>query len=121
MKTEIIKKYLDMTGYWDKIITTDHIAGWENKNGLIPDHLTGDRYFNFKKGQVARKLRDNDWVTHIFAKDGKGNTIVNEVYAGRMGIKKIIKICEKAGATQDITAYICDRATNKQTIRNIGY
>ena len=120
VKIVIIKKYLSRLRDFDGSITTDHISGWENQNALAPDHLTGSRYFNYKAGQEARKLRDRDWYTHIISSTAIGE-MFSKTFAGRLSHKKIIEICEKACALQDIKAYIVDRATGNETLRDIGY
>jgi hypothetical protein len=120
MEIEIVKAYLCRLKDWHGLITTDHLSGWETPKGRVPDHLHGDRFFYYLQGQDARKLRDRDWYTHIISRDYEGGQF-SKCFAGRLSHKRIVEICEKAGALDDITAYIVDRATGAQTVREIGY
>jgi hypothetical protein len=120
MKPEIIDKYLSRLKDYDGLITTDHLSGWGLPKGLAPDHLTGKRYFDFKLGQEARRLRDKDWCTHITSSTASGD-IFSKTLSGRLSHSKIIEICNKADALNDITANITDWATGKTKTRHIGY
>lgn len=120
VKIVIIMKYLSRLRDYDGSITTDHISGWENPKGLVPDHLHLKRFFDYKAGQEARKLRERDWYTHIISSTASGE-MFSKTFAGRLSHKKIIEICEKACALQYIKAFIVDRATGNETLRDIGY
>lgn len=124
-KVDMIKKYLKcvaLKGWdWDQVsVNTDHINGWENKSTLTPDHLNGQRFFNYCAGQKARTIRDNDWFTYISSKRGSGDRFGKKL-RGRISHKRVVEICEKEEATDDITVYITDGATGKITERSIGY
>jgi hypothetical protein len=120
MKTEVVKKYLERLKYFDGIVTVDHLAGFENKNALVPDHLRGTRFFNYRQGQNARRLRDRDITTHILSYDNNGQ-LFSKSYSGRLSHNRIIDICYKAGALNEIEAIITDHATGMTKTRRLGY
>jgi len=120
MSTDIAKKYLELLNDFQGMVTTDHLSGFENPKGRVPDHLHGVRFIQYLQGQAARKLRDKDWYTHIISKNYEGEQF-SKCFAGRLSHKRIVEICEKAGALDDITAYIVDGATGAQKERSIGY
>lgn len=133
-KNELVKKYLRALKFSDvrwmetsslhalDDLNTDHLEGWNNPKTLVPQHLMGKgfRYYHYEAGQAARKLRDNDHTTHIFAYRDDSSEF-SKLYKSRLSHKQIVKICERENALSKITAYITDNATNKTITRNIGY
>ncbi len=126
----LINKYMQYLSYTDRGIESesesesdanlDVLNGWDNPNGSIPPHLSGSHWWNYRAGQMARRLRNKDKITVITALKDNGE-LFSTSYTGSVSHKRVVAICEKAGALRDITATHIDRATGKERTRNIGY
>ncbi len=126
-KLSLISKYMQRLSYTDRSIESgakldvDVLNGWDNPTGSIPAHLTGSRYWDYRAGQKARKLRNSDRITIITAQEKEYAEVWVTLRKGTLSHRQIVKICEKEGKLHNITATHIDKATGKERTRNIGY
>ncbi len=70
--------------------------GWDNPHGEVPQHLFQngyeDRYLNYRAGQEARKLRNNDKTTIIVAQEKEYSENWVSSYKGTLSHRQIVRI-----------------------------